>query len=739
MFGTNRYLSGELFVNVGLSKMIGRRDMDSKIHKMPSFRLVALFACTSLASGAASEEPIILQDKTLVAWASPVNLSQSGGSILTIDDGKKHFDGIVFGELAPARWMAGSDCWRRTEKKQGAWPAETEDTDSFVQIAITYRGTQVAIYRNGVEYAQYTIKEPQLFGADSTVLIGPRHAGNGDFFEGTVADARVYDRALTDVEIAALKPGIEGGVRPWAWWTFDGTEAVERTGRFSKPRLVGGAKVENGQLILDGKGAALIAGQSTAYPVSPLHFRPEEGNVGDVIAYYWQEQYHLFYLHGPQWAHIVSADLIHWQELPPALEPCADPQGPDPTCWTGSIVEHDGVFYLFYTGQNRGGPINDQKVMLATSRDLIHWKKQPEFTFYPDGKIYWNRTINGSTEVRYHDQAFRDPDVFWNEQERQWWMLLHAMALDEMRGCSALYSSPDLLSWTPREPLIRGASEDCPHAAPVQGHWFIMGGQSRYISAGNPSGPYPRDASDPLFQSLDGPDLLVPKSLFDGDRRLIWGWVRDLKGNRDSGKPMWGGTLSMARELYSSPGGTQLFERPAAEMTAAFPETVLDSSTHPSPLNPVGAWLYVDGKLCSPSEGSCRFKVPDDYMLQCTVQLAPAATLTIGLRQQADGAGYPLVVNPAKQEVRITRAGTRYARSVPLDLSLPVSIQAFVQGTIIEFFVNDRYAFTQRCYDFTSGDLGLSVVGGSMEVLDLSIKTLAPSVAANSPDLRKYP
>lgn len=688
----------------------------------------------TLAAGTAFAEPV-LRDKTLIAWVAPANLTQRGGSALTIDDGQKHFDGIVFGELTPAKWMAGSNGYRRTEKQQAVWLAETAGADTFVQMAIVYRGNEVTVYRNGAEYSRHTIRAPQPFGSAGTVLIGPRHLGNANCFAGRIDDARIYDHALAAEEIAALQPNVEGAIKPWAWWTFDDAVAKDRIGRFASSQLLGGAKVEGGTLVLDGVKAAFRtpASKESEARVSSFHFRPEGGAVGDTIAFYWQGRHHVFYLCQGRWDHIVSTDLIHWQELPPALTPCSDPLGPDPACWTGSVVEHDGLFYLFYTGQNRKDPTNDQKVMLATSKDLIHWEKQPEFTFYPDGKIYWNRMINGPTEVRYHDQAFRDPDVFWNEQEKQWWMLLHAMALDEMRGCTALYSSPDLLSWTPRDPLIKGSSLDCPHAAPIQEHWFIIAGQSMYTSAKSPSGPYPRDAADPLFQSFDGPNLAVPKSLFDGHRRLIWGWVRDLEGNCDSGKSKWGGALSMAREIYSSPDGTQLFQRPVAEITEAFTETVLDISTHPAPINPVGAWSYVDGKLCGSADGSCRFKVPDDYMLQCTVRLDPAATLKIGLRQQADGAGYPLVVNPAKQEVSITRAGIRYARSVALDLSRPVSIQAFVQGSIIEFFINDRYAFTLRCYDFTAGDLSLGVAGGSVEILDLTIQTLAPSAAADSP------
>ena len=61
-------------------------------------------------------------NKTLVAWVIPANLSQRGGSVLTIQSGDR-FDAIVFGEKAGGRWMAGSDSFRRTQANQGGDPA----------------------------------------------------------------------------------------------------------------------------------------------------------------------------------------------------------------------------------------------------------------------------------------------------------------------------------------------------------------------------------------------------------------------------------------------------------------------------------------------------------------------------------------------------------------------------------------------------------------------------------------
>ena len=87
-------------------------------------------------------------NKTLVAWVMPANLSQRGGSVVTIIDPAERFDAIVFGECHASRWMAGSDFFRRTWRDQADWPAEAAKPDTIVQIAVVYRGRQVTIYRN---------------------------------------------------------------------------------------------------------------------------------------------------------------------------------------------------------------------------------------------------------------------------------------------------------------------------------------------------------------------------------------------------------------------------------------------------------------------------------------------------------------------------------------------------------------------------------------------------------------
>ena len=158
-----------------------------------------------------------LLDKTLVAWVAPAHLTQRGGSALTLENSSAHFDAIVYGEIEPGRWMAGSDSHLRSQRQQETWPAESSADDSFIQLAIAYRGREVSIVRNGVPYAHYTMENnPQPFSDRAHVLFGKRHldVDGGESFIGRIADARIYDRALDGDAIDALIMGDAGAEPP---------------------------------------------------------------------------------------------------------------------------------------------------------------------------------------------------------------------------------------------------------------------------------------------------------------------------------------------------------------------------------------------------------------------------------------------------------------------------------------------------------------------------------------------
>ena len=146
--------------------------------------------------------PALAADKTLVSWVSLANTTQQGGSALTIQSGDR-FDGIVFGERVAGKWMAGSEGFTRTQGDQQANAVEKADNTALVQMAIVYKGNQIAIYRNGEPYASYEASNVDLLKVQNQAVFGLRHEGAGptQTLRGSIEEARIYDKALTADEI----------------------------------------------------------------------------------------------------------------------------------------------------------------------------------------------------------------------------------------------------------------------------------------------------------------------------------------------------------------------------------------------------------------------------------------------------------------------------------------------------------------------------------------------------------
>ncbi|MFN0128773.1 MAG: DUF1553 domain-containing protein [Verrucomicrobiales bacterium] len=157
-----------------------------------------------------------LKAKTLEAFVKLSTLKQAGGAVMGVqtleaESGAQYFDAIVFGEREPERWMAGSDSFNRTQDL-GAEPESAADKE-FVHIAIAYDedGT-IRCYRNGQPYGKpYKKADAFAFKAGEwRVVFGARAlpAGSNFMLAGTIREARMHDRALTEQEIAASAAAI---------------------------------------------------------------------------------------------------------------------------------------------------------------------------------------------------------------------------------------------------------------------------------------------------------------------------------------------------------------------------------------------------------------------------------------------------------------------------------------------------------------------------------------------------
>ena len=201
-----------------------------------------------------------IMDKTIVAWVSLDNLDQRSVGVFSIVD-MPEFDGIVFNELGPKKWMAGSYWWHRTQQDQSAYPAEIAKPGELVCVAIVYNWTNITIYRNGVQYAQYDVDYRKAFQKESVLLIGKRHLDDTPqhlpTLAGAVEEVRLYNTALSAEAVAAMKPNIPSPIGPIGCWTFEDGTTKDSTKHFPPGVLHGKARIAAGKLILDGKDSYL--------------------------------------------------------------------------------------------------------------------------------------------------------------------------------------------------------------------------------------------------------------------------------------------------------------------------------------------------------------------------------------------------------------------------------------------------------------------------------------------------
>ena len=156
-------------------------------------------------------------EKTLEAWLVLDNNQQRGGGVISLEsDEGRVFDGIVFGERQPGKWLAGSELFHRTRDLTG--PQETATPEQLIHVAVAYaRDGRIALYRNGEPFGGSYVPDgdegkPLTYKArEAHILIGKRHTGGNDpYLKGAIEEARLYNRALSAAQVKdSFKTGFE--------------------------------------------------------------------------------------------------------------------------------------------------------------------------------------------------------------------------------------------------------------------------------------------------------------------------------------------------------------------------------------------------------------------------------------------------------------------------------------------------------------------------------------------------
>ncbi len=175
--------------------------------------------------------------------------------------------------------------------------------------------------------------------------------------------------------------------------------------------------------------------------------------------------YHLFYLQAPRSlgnsdlrhdnasiGHATSSDLVDWEEVGTALLPGYPGEWDDVATWTGSVIEHDGRWWMFYTGRSSLEKGRVQRIGAAVSSDLNIWVKHPSNPLLSSHPYWYEHLEKRSSSV----VAWRDPWVYRVDDGFE--MLITARVNDGKgadRGVLARAFSSDLSVWSALPPLTK--------------------------------------------------------------------------------------------------------------------------------------------------------------------------------------------------------------------------------------------------------------------------------------------
>ena len=217
------------------------------------------------------------------------------------------------------------------------------------------------------------------------------------------------------------------------------------------------------------------------------HHTPAYGWMNDPNGMFYKDGvWHLYYQYNPYgsqwenmtWAHSTSTDLMHWENQGEVIQP--DALG---TIFSGnSVVDKENtagfgkdVVIAFYTSAG-----NAQTQSLAYSTDNgMSFKK------------YANNPI-----ITSDVPDFRDPKVFWNDDLKQWNLIL---ASGQQMN---IYSSKNLKDWKyescfGEEYGNHGGVWECPDLLKIGDKWVL-------ICNINPGGPFGGSATQYFVGTFDG-------------------------------------------------------------------------------------------------------------------------------------------------------------------------------------------------------------------------------------------
>jgi beta-fructofuranosidase len=435
--------------------------------------------------------------------------------------------------------------------------------------------------------------------------------------------------------------------------------------------------------------------------------------------------YHMFFQYNPHaavwgdmhWNHATSPDLIHWKHQPLALSP--SPGSYDAFgCFTGSVLPGADVPTILYTGVTKSLPetIRGEGIRevqcLATSTD-------------PELKIWTklDKPIIGTPPAGLSVTGFRDPCP-WKDGDI--WYLGVGSGFTRVGGAVLLYRSSDGRNWEYLHPLAQGTWNggtmtnpvdtgemwECPDFFPLGGKHVLLYSVERKVFW--EVGVF--DKSDLKFHSetkgmLDHGYYYAMKSMLDEKgRRILWGWVEESRTAEECLAAGWAGSMALPRVLTLGADNQLRMNVP--------PEF---ASLRQTPVITLHGPLFAEHISSGLGKASIRERAGHILLTfkagaeACALELRPSDNAAPLFAIQYSGAsGKPSVTISDK------------VLALSPDAHGISTVDLWMDGSVIEVFLDSREALTARNFAPSPGEIQLAWKGSAESLASISISGVKP-------------
>jgi beta-fructofuranosidase len=444
---------------------------------------------------------------------------------------------------------------------------------------------------------------------------------------------------------------------------------------------------------------------------------------------HYNGKYHIFnqkngtnlFLGQINWGHFSSPDLVQWTEHKPALTP---EEGYDQNgIWSGHVVKDEkGNPVIMYTGGD--GAALGMCLAFPKDNNLVEWEK------------YENNPVVKSPPKQYKRIDFHDP-YLWKENET-WYMIVgYGITEDQVeKGTVLLYKSKDLKKWEFLHPFFIG---DPKHDGsgifwemPV--FWKM---NDKYILLVN---PVPYDGKPAISVYWVGqfvnekfvPDTQLPQKLEVINRMLSPSVTLDTDG-RTTAIAIIPDLISRKEQLKQ--GWTHLYSIPRTW-------NLIDGQIHQAP-HPAIQKLrdtLKTFKSLSMSSGQ-NIKIGKGHQIEIIAEITPTSANKFGFvigKNEQNGEETKIYFDLETNQLIVDQSKTSKIQMMDKRVEVgdcklkkkeTVKIQLFIDGSVVEGFINDKDAFTTRIFPKfeNSNEIEIFCEGGDATIEEVKIWNLRNS------------